>query len=159
MRTHAIVESPLGPLTLVAEDDAVAGLYLAGQRHLPEPSRHGERDDNALPELREQLGWYWLGQLRQFDATLQVAGTPFQRRVWTALTRIPYGHTWSYGRLAAEIGQPLASRAVGLANGKNPVSVVVPCHRVVGSSGNLTGYGGGLERKRWLLEHERCWVS
>jgi methylated-DNA-[protein]-cysteine S-methyltransferase len=155
MRTHTIVDSPLGPLTLVAENGALAGLYMTEQRHLPDMSRHGERDDDVLPEAREQLVGYWSGALREFDLPLHLIGTPFRRRVWQALQAIPYGETWSYGKLAAEIGQPTASRAVGLANGRNPVGVVVPCHRVVGSTGSLTGYGGGLARKQWLLEHER----
>jgi len=154
VRSHTVEDSPLGLLTLVEEDAALAGLYMVDQRHLPDPARHGERDDDVLPQLREQLDAYWSGSLQEFTVPLRTTGTPFQVRVWAALTTIPYGETWSYGKLAAEIGQPTASRAVGLANGKNPVGIVVPCHRVVGSSGSLTGYGGGLERKRWLLDHE-----
>lgn len=156
MRSHTVVDSPVGPLTLVDEEGALAGLYMADQRHLPDAARHGDRDDDVLPALRQQLTAYWAGGLREFDVPLHPAGTPFQQRVWGALRTIPYGETWSYGNLAAEIGQPTASRAVGLANGRNPVGIVVPCHRVVGSSGSLTGYGGGLERKKWLLDHERA---
>jgi len=156
MRTHTVVDSPVGLLTLVDEDAGLAGLYMTDQRHLPDPSRHGEREDAVLPQLREQLDAYWDGSLQAFSVPLRTTGTLFQSRVWAALSMIPYGETWSYGQLAAEIGQPTASRAVGLANGKNPVGIVVPCHRVVGSSGSLTGYGGGLERKRWLLDHERA---
>jgi methylated-DNA-[protein]-cysteine S-methyltransferase len=155
MRSHAVVDSPLGPLTLVDDDHSLAGLYLIDQRHRPDPESHGQRDDAVLPALREQLEAYWSGDLRAFTVPLRLAGTPFRQRVWEALTTIPYGETWSYGKLAAEIGQPGASRAVGLANGRNPVSIVVPCHRVVGANGTLTGYGGGLERKAWLLDHER----
>ncbi len=155
MRTHTVVDSPVGPLTLVAEGQALAGLYMDEQRHLPADARQGELDDAVLPGLREQLEAYFRGELTAFDVPLALVGTPFQQRVWAALWTIPYGTTWSYGRLAAEIGSPAASRAVGLANGRNPVGIVVPCHRVVGSTGRLTGYGGGMERKRFLLDLEQ----
>ena len=154
MTSHTVVDSPIGALTLVAEGDALAGLYLTEQRHLPPTTAHGPRDDTLLPALREQLIDYWAGELHHFDVPLAMVGTPFQVRVWTALQTIPYAGTWSYGRLATEIGQPNASRAVGLANGRNPISIVVPCHRVVGSGGRLTGYGGGLARKQFLLDLE-----
>lgn len=153
MRTQTVVDSPLGPLTLVADEEALAGLYLTEQRHLPVLDL--PRDDDALPAVREQLAAYFRHELTAFDVPLVLAGTPFQQQVWAGLREIPYGQTWSYGALAAHLGRPGASRAVGLANGKNPVSVVVPCHRVVGSDGSLTGYGGGLARKTWLLAHER----
>lgn len=149
---HAVIDSPIGPLTLVADGDALAGLYMAEHRH--RPAIDGPRDDTVLPAVREQLAAYFARDLKEFDLPLATTGSEFQRQVWAALTTIPYGETWSYGRLAAEIGRPLASRAVGLANGRNPVSIVVPCHRVVGSNGSLTGYGGGLERKQWLIAHE-----
>ncbi len=152
MKTYAVVDSPLGPLTLVDEDGAVAGLYMVDQRH--RPIIEGRRDDSVLPALQEQLEGYWRHELKEFDVPLRMAGTPFQQAVWAGLRAIPYGETWSYGELALALGKPGASRAVGLANGKNPVSVVVPCHRVVGSSGSLTGYGGGLARKQWLLDLE-----
>jgi len=155
VRTHTVVDSPVGPLTLVAEGQALAGLYMDEQRHLPADARQGERDDAVLPGLREQLEAYFRAELTDFDVPLALVGTPFQQRVWAALRTIPYGTTWSYGRLAAEIGSPAASRAVGLANGRNPVGIVVPCHRVVGSTGRLTGYGGGMERKRFLLDLEQ----
>jgi methylated-DNA-[protein]-cysteine S-methyltransferase len=151
--THAIYDSPIGPLTLVADGDAVAGLYMAEHRH--QPPLVGHRDDTVLPALREQLTAYFARELKEFDVAVSVRGTDFQRRVWAALREIPYGATWSYGDLAEHIGSPTAVRAVGLANGKNPVSIVVPCHRVVGANGSLTGYGGGLERKQHLLELER----
>lgn len=159
MRTHSIVDSPVGPLTLVDQDGRLAGLYMDAQRHLPDPAQHGGRDDTVLPELREQLEDYWSGTRRDFTVPLLLAGTDFQRRVWRALQTIPYGETWSYGKLASEIGAAGASRAVGLANGRNPIGIVIPCHRVVGANGSLTGYGGGLERKRWLLDHERAQLS
>lgn len=152
MKTHAVVDSPVGPLTLVEEDSAVAGVYMVDQRH--RPVIEGPRDDTALPALREQLEAYWRRELKEFDVPLAMAGSPFQQAVWAGLRTIPYGETWSYGELALALGKPGASRAVGLANGKNPVGIVVPCHRVVGSTGSLTGYGGGLERKQWLLDLE-----
>ena len=152
--THAVIDSPLGPLSAVARDGALAGLYMLDQRHRPAPVAFGERDDSALPELHEQLTAYWDRELQTFDVPLVKQGTDFQQKVWAALRRIPYGQTWSYGRLAVEVGQPTASRAVGMANGRNPVGIVVPCHRVIGSTGSLVGYGGGLERKKFLLALE-----
>ena len=154
MTSHTVVDSPIGALTLVAAGDALAGLYMTEQRHLPPTTAHGPRDDTLLPALREQLIDYWAGKLNRFDIPLAMVGTAFQIRVWTALQKIPYAETWSYGRVATEIGQPNAPRAVGLANGRNPISIVVPCHRVVGSGGRLTGYGGGLARKQFLLDLE-----
>ena len=151
--TFALMDSPLGPLTLVAEDGAVSGLYLTDHRHMP--AIEGHRDDRVLPDLQEQLAAYFVRDLKEFDVRTAVTGSPFQVRVWAALARIPYGETWSYAQLAREIGSPAAVRAVGLANGRNPVSIVVPCHRVVGSNGSLTGYGGGLARKQQLLDLER----
>jgi len=150
---HAIVDSPLGLLTLVEREGALGGLYMTEHRHMPPVP--GARDDRVLPELQEQLTAYFARELKEFDVRLAVTGTPFQQRVWAGLAQIPYGETWSYAELAERIGNPRAVRAVGLANGKNPVSIVVPCHRVVGSNGSLTGYGGGLERKQLLLDLER----
>jgi len=149
---HTVVDSPIGPLTLVADDGALVGVYMAEHRH--RPIIDGPRDDTVLPAAREQLEAYFRRDLKDFDLPLKVKGSPFQQEVWAALRTIPYGESWSYGQLAAAVGRPLAARAVGLANGRNPVSIVIPCHRVVGSNGSLTGYGGGLERKRWLLDHE-----
>jgi methylated-DNA-[protein]-cysteine S-methyltransferase len=156
MRSHTVVDSPLGPLVLVAEEGAVAVLGPLAGSGPPDPSRAGHRDDDVLPELRAQLDAYWAGTLRDFDVALAPGGTAFQQRVWAALRTIPYGETWSYAQLAAAIGAPTAVRAVGAANGRNPVFVVVPCHRVIGSSGKLVGYAGGLDRKRFLLDHERA---
>ena len=153
-RTHTVAASPLGPLTLVVEDGALCGLYMTEQRHRPDPALLGRRDDGPGRQVVPQLEAYFAGELRDFDVPVLLVGTPFQRRVWAALTQIPYGQTRTYGELAAAVGQPTASRAVGLANGRNPVGIVVPCHRVVGSGGSLTGYGGGLSRKRALLELE-----
>lgn len=156
-RIHTTVDSPLGPLTLVADGDALTGLYLSGQRHRPAPETFGEPagpDTAPFAGAARQLAEYFAGSRTDFELPLHLVGTPFQRTVWQALRAIPYGRTLTYGELAARIGRPAAVRAVGLANGRNPVSVIVPCHRVVGSGGALTGYGGGLARKRQLLDLE-----
>jgi methylated-DNA-[protein]-cysteine S-methyltransferase len=190
--SRTVVDSPLGPLTLVASGGALAGLYMNGRG--PEPAEApqaaagaaGPQDTAAaraataqdaaaaqdtaatqdtaaaqdadaavLAEAAGQLAEYFDGQRQDFDLPLALDGTAFQRRVWHALLSIGYGETVSYGQLAGQIGRPTAARAVGLANGRNPVSIIVPCHRVVGSDGNLTGYGGGLDNKQRLLELER----
>ncbi|MDI3417413.1 methylated-DNA--[protein]-cysteine S-methyltransferase [Streptomyces luteolus] len=155
--THTLLDSPYGPLTLVATDGALSGLYMTDQRHRPPEENFGLRvapDEAPFAEAARQLGEYFTGDRHTFDLPLHLAGTPFQRRVWEGLSTIPYGETRTYGELAAQLGKPNASRAVGLANGKNPLGIVVPCHRVVGANGSLTGYGGGLDRKRRLLELE-----
>jgi methylated-DNA-[protein]-cysteine S-methyltransferase len=154
-RVHRIVDSPIGPLTLVATDGALSGLYMETQRHLPDATSFGVRDDGPFDDVTRQLAEYFAGERTDFDLPLHLEGTGFQRQVWAGLQDIPYGETWSYGQLAARIGSPGASRAVGLANGRNPIGVIVPCHRVVGANGRLTGYGGGLERKQFLLDLER----
>ena len=153
MRRHAVLDSPVGPLVAVEDDGELVRL---GPDPSPDPAVVGPRDDEALPELRSQLDAYWQGELRTFDLPMRAPGTPFQQRVWQALCTIPFGETWSYARLADEIGRPSAVRAVGAANGRNPIFLVVPCHRVVGSSGKLVGYAGGLDMKRTLLDHERA---
>ncbi|RKT07759.1 methylated-DNA-[protein]-cysteine S-methyltransferase [Streptomyces sp. 3211.6] len=156
-RQHTVVDSPYGALTLVATDGVLSGLYMTGQRHRPEEESFGERvaaQEEPFPEVVRQLAAYFAGELTEFTVPVKLEGTAFQRSVWEQLVRIPYGQTWSYGRLAAELGKPGASRAVGLANGKNPVGIIVPCHRVIGASGSMTGYGGGIERKVRLLEFE-----
>nr|WP_245687479.1 methylated-DNA--[protein]-cysteine S-methyltransferase [Peterkaempfera griseoplana] len=153
---HTVVDSPCGPLTLVARDGALAGLYMHGQRHRPAQESFGPRTRlPVLARVAEQLDAYFAGDLTRFDLDLSLDGTAFQRSVWAGLLTIPYGMTVSYRELAEQLGQPGASRAVGLANGRNPIGIIVPCHRVVGANGSLTGYGGGLDRKRWLLEFER----
>lgn len=158
MRTHTVLDTPLGPMVGVVDNGA---LMRFGPDPAPDPAQVGERDDAALPALREQLDAYWAGALREFDLPLAPPGTPFQQQVWRALRAIPFGETWSYGELAAHLGRPTAVRAVGAANGRNPVFLVVPCHRVVGSTGGLVGYAGGLDMKRRLLDHERAtaWTS
>jgi methylated-DNA-[protein]-cysteine S-methyltransferase len=155
MRSHTVVETPVGPVTLVDQDGLLAGLHLHEERHLPAAATFGARDDAVLPQVRELLEGYFTGDIRQFDVPLAPVGTPFQSTVWAALREIPYGSTCTYGELAAAIGRPTASRAVGAANGRNPISIIVPCHRVIGSTGTLTGYAGGLARKSYLLALER----
>ncbi|MBB5153722.1 methylated-DNA--[protein]-cysteine S-methyltransferase [Saccharopolyspora phatthalungensis] len=154
-RVNTVVDSPFGPLTLVAADGVLVGLYMDRQRHRPSEEVFGEPDAKPFGPVIEQLAEYFAGQRSEFDLQMAFFGTPFQRTVWEALREIPYGETVSYGEVAERIGRPTASRAVGLANGKNPISIIVPCHRVIGSTGNLTGYGGGLERKRNLLDFEQ----
>lgn len=155
-RTHTIVDSPIGPITLVADGTALACLYLDVKRYPDDLGHTDAGDSTVLREAERQLAEYFAGERTAFDLPLAADGTPFQRRVWAALCDIPYGETISYGELARRIGRPTASRAVGLANGRNPISIVVPCHRVIGSSGKLVGYGGGLDRKHTLLELERA---
>ncbi|GFG84282.1 methylated-DNA--[protein]-cysteine S-methyltransferase [Mycolicibacter algericus] len=148
------IDSPIGPLTLAGANGKLSHLLMLDHSHAPD--RTGwRRDDSAFPDAVEQLAAYFAGDLTEFELTYEMAGTEFQRRVWTALLTIPYGQTRSYGELATQIGAPTASRAVGLANGRNPISIIVPCHRVIGSNGSLTGYGGGIDRKRTLLDLER----
>ena len=157
MRTHVVIDSPIGPLTLVAAAGRLTGLYMDAQRHRPGDEvigTPGEEEAEPFASAAAQLTAYFAGQLTEFDLPLAPAGTQFQRTVWAALRQIPYGETWSYGQLASKIGNPAAVRAVGLANGRNPIAVVIPCHRVIGADGSLTGYGGGLGRKRFLLELE-----
>lgn len=156
--THVVVDSPVGPLTLVALDGALSALHMDMQRHRPPAETFGAPGDphtDPFATVAEQLSAYFAGELTEFDLPLTLRGTPFQKRVWGLLQEIPYGETATYGQLATELGKPSASRAVGLANGRNPISVIVPCHRVIGSTGDLTGYGGGLDRKRYLLDFER----
>ena len=160
MRSHTHMDSPIGTLTLVATDDTLSGVYMVDHRHQPPAATFGEPDPAAFTEVITQLTEYFAGTRTEFDVPLHLHGTDFQRRVWTELRAIPYGETTTYGELARRIGSPLsASRAVGLANGKNPVSIIVPCHRVVGSTGHLTGYAGGLDRKHHLLDLERRTTS
>ncbi|MGV9803454.1 methylated-DNA--[protein]-cysteine S-methyltransferase [Mycobacterium sp. NPDC003449] len=148
------IDSPVGPLTLAGRDGRLMHLRMVDQTY--EPSHAGwEPDDTAFPDVVEQLAGYFAGERTDFDLELELVGTTFQRRVWEVLRTIPYGQTCAYGDIAREIGSPGAFRAVGLANGHNPVGIIVPCHRVIGANGSLTGYGGGLERKRALLDLEK----
>lgn len=154
---YTYLESPIGRLLLTSDGTSLTGLYMEPHRHGPTSTEGWMRDDEAapFPTARKQLEAYFAGELQEFDVPLAPQGTPFQQRVWNELCNIPFGQTWSYGELARRIGQPTASRAVGLANGKNPISVIVPCHRVIGANGKLVGYGGGLDRKSTLLQLER----
>jgi methylated-DNA-[protein]-cysteine S-methyltransferase len=152
---HAVMDSPVGQLTLVGTDSALSGLYMSDQRHRPAEGIFGDRDDSLFPDVVTQLNEYFAGERTEFTVRLAPRGTQFQRTVWEALREVPYGETVTYGELAERIGRPSAARAVGHANGHNPISIIVPCHRVIGSAGALTGYGGGLPRKRFLLDHER----
>jgi methylated-DNA-[protein]-cysteine S-methyltransferase len=147
-------ESPIGELLAVGDGRALHGLYMQEGRTAVAVRAGWERAYEAFAEVRAQLADYFAGRRRAFDLPLAMSGSPFQRRVWRALQNIPYGETISYGEVALRIGVPSASRAVGVANGRNPVSVIVPCHRVIGADGGLTGYGGGVERKRFLLDLE-----
>lgn len=157
---HVVVDSPIDEVTLVSDGVSLTGLYMAVHQHT-DRTGWGQRvglDEAGTPtvlvEAVGQLSAYFAGRLTEFDLPLAPRGTDFQRLVWAHLLTIPHGQTRSYGELAAALGNPGASRAVGLANGRNPISIVVPCHRVVGSTGSLTGYGGGIERKRTLLALE-----
>lgn len=150
---YSLMPSPVGRLRLLGDGEALCALYLEDE-DAAAPDPQYRRDDGVFAVAREQLQAYFAGHLRLFDLPLAAGGTPFQQTVWRALREIPYGQTLSYGELAARIGQPGAARAVGLANGQNPLAIVVPCHRVIGARGALTGYAGGLARKRWLLTHE-----
>lgn len=154
-------DSPIQSLRLVSDGRSLIGLYMISEKHDAILQSDWREDESAapFPAAKQQLTAYFSGSLTEFDLPLQLQGTPFQQRVWEALKTIPYGRTMSYGELAQTIGQPNASRAVGLANGRNPLSIVVPCHRVIGANGKLTGYGGGIERKQWLLNHERTMQS
>lgn len=148
------MDSPVGKLTLAGTAGRLRHLRMVDQTY--EPSRIGwEPDDAAFPEAVDQLEQYFNGERQEFELELDLVGTAFQRRVWEALLTIPYGETRSYGQIAAQLDAPRASRAVGLANGHNPIGIIVPCHRVIGANGSLTGYGGGLDKKRALLDMER----
>lgn len=146
-------DSPIGPLTLHSDGAAITGIEFDEPKHPLPPSPRGE--DRVLGQARRELDQYFAGKRKVFDVALAPRGTEFQQRVWAALRTIPYGVTRTYGQQAAAIGSPKAFRAVGLANGKNPISIIVPCHRVIGAGGGLTGFGGGLGRKRLLLDLEQ----
>lgn len=153
MTVYRTIDSPVGPLTLAGRGNRLGHLRMVDQTY--EPDRAGwEPDDDAFGDAVDQLDAYFAGELTTFDLDLDLGGTPFQRQVWEALQTIPYGETRSYGEIAVQIGSRGAFRAVGMANGRNPIGIIVPCHRVIGSTGSLTGYGGGLDRKRLLLDLE-----
>ncbi|EJL6393485.1 methylated-DNA--[protein]-cysteine S-methyltransferase [Vibrio navarrensis] len=154
MNYYTIAPSPLGEMTLQANDEGILGIWFTTQTTRPDDLGQEDANHPVLGLALTQLNEYFLGKRTQFDLPIAAKGTAFQMQVWQALTTIPYGETWSYQELANAVGNPKAVRAVGLANGKNPVSIVVPCHRVIGKNGKLTGYAGGIERKQWLLERE-----
>lgn len=151
---YRTMDSPVGLLTLAGSGGRLQHLRMVDQTYEPNRSEW-VRDDSAFPDAVEQLGEYFSGARRDFHLELDLLGTEFQRKVWKALLTIPYGETRSYGEIALQINAPGAFRAVGLANGHNPIGIIVPCHRVIGANGSLTGYGGGLDRKRMLLGMER----
>lgn len=152
--SHTIFESPLGELTLVAHDGVLAGVYFPAHTRLPDPKTFGARANAGFDAVTEQLAEYFRAERTEFDLPIAPCGSAFQLRVWNLLRHIPYGETRSYGQLARELGNVSLAREVGGANARNPLSVIVPCHRVVGANGQLVGYAGGLERKRFLLDLE-----
>lgn len=153
------MDSALGKLLVVADEQGLRAITFATGRSAPVIGEARSEGGACLREPVRQLEAYFARELRDFDLPLLPEGTPFQQRVWQALCDIRFGETTSYGELARRIGNPAASRAVGLANGSNPIPIVIPCHRVIGSSGKLTGYGGGLDKKRWLLDFEHAQQS
>ncbi len=154
MKHWTRMPSPIGDLILVEEDGALTGIGFTQGRHPAQPPADGEERPERFAEVIRQLQEYFRGERREFDLPLAPKGTPFQQRVWNALLEIPYGRAVSYGEIARRLGNPNAMRAVGLANGRNPIPVIIPCHRVIGANGSLTGYGGGLPIKRKLLSLE-----
>ena len=165
---RTIIDTPVGPLTLIASDRGLRAVLWMNDRdtkveiaHAGGPADGGEHDPNGFLDIAvAQLEEYFAGTRTDFDIPLDTVGTGFQRTAWDALCTIPYGETVSYGEQARRMGDVRKARAVGAANGRNPVSIIVPCHRVVGADGSLTGFGGGLEAKAWLLDHERrVWMA
>ncbi len=153
-RCSGHVDTPLGRVVVATAGNGLVGLWFEDSERRP-PVCAPDGSDELIALVGRELDEYFVGARTAFDLPLGIGGTPFQRDVWAALVAIPYSHTSTYGAIARRIGRPAAGRAVGAANGQNPISIVVPCHRLVGAHGALTGYGGGLERKAWLLEHER----
>jgi methylated-DNA-[protein]-cysteine S-methyltransferase len=149
------LHSPIGELLLVGDGEALHRLHMLDGPHPIAIDEQWQRAEHAFAETRSQLAQYFAGERTDFELALHMEGTPFQRSVWEALREIPYGQTASYGEIARRVGQPGAARAIGITNARNPISVIVPCHRVIGANGTLTGYGGGLQRKRFLLDLEQ----
>lgn len=152
---YQIIESPIGKLLLAGTDEALCQVHFHGGRDAIEPQAEWEESGKPFREVVRQLEAYFSGTLKNFDLPLRLEGTEFQKTVWRALQEVPYGETWSYGQLASHIGKPRAMRAVGAANGHNPIPIIIPCHRVIGADGSLTGFGGGLPIKKQLLALER----
>lgn len=153
---HTVIGSPAGELTLVAAGQQLTGLYFPHHWYKPDRASFGARSDAGFGEATRQLAAYFDGRLREFDLPVELHGEAFQHRVWALIRQIGYGQTASYGELASELGDGVLAREVGAAVGRNPLSIVVPCHRVVGKDGRLTGYAGGLARKRFLLDLEQA---
>ena len=153
------IDSPVGRILLVAQRDTLIRLEFTDRPHAQGIPASATAGSPFLEEVHRQISAYFAGTLHRFDIPLRLQGTPFQQRVWQALSEIPFGSVSTYSHLANQIGRPTAVRAVGAANGQNPISIVVPCHRLIGKDGHLTGYAGGLEAKRWLLRHERHGIS
>jgi len=151
---YTYLDSPLGDLLFIGDTTGLTGMYLQTTRYPVRVGADWVRDDKSFADVRQQMDEYFAGTRQQFDLTLNPRGSAWQQRVWAALLEIPYGETTSYGQIAARLGSPDAARAVGLANGQNPISIIVPCHRVIGADGSLTGYGGGLPAKQFLLSLE-----
>ena len=152
---YAVAPTPIGDLLLTSDGDAITSVYfVAGGRGDHRPKPEWVPDEAPLRQVKAELAAYFAGELTVFSVPLAPHGTPFQQRVWARLQTLPFGTTTTYGALATALGDAHAMRAVGLANGRNPISIIIPCHRVIGADGTLTGYGGGLHRKRWLLAHE-----
>lgn len=154
MNYYSELQTPVGPVTIVSDGAALTMVTMRPATRVIARAGEWLEDDARLAEARMQLAAYFAGQLRRFSLPLAPRGTPFQQQVWAALRRIPFGETTSYGALAAALGHPGAARAVGAANRTNPIGIIVPCHRVIGADGTLTGYAGGIERKKFLLDHE-----
>ena len=156
MRYYDTLESPWGGMLIAASEKGVTGVYFDRQKYHPKRGKEWQRapDNKHLQKAKRQLAEYFKGKRREFDLELDPAGSPFQKRVWKAIAAVPYGETISYGELARRCGFPEGARAAGAATGRNPIGIVVPCHRIVGSNGKLTGYAGGLDKKRALLALE-----
>lgn len=152
--THTVIDSPIGPLTLVATDGVLSGLYMENHTPAPDPANFGERSDAGFATTVEQLAEYFDGRRTEFTIATAAHGNDFQHRVWALMSAIPYGRTSTYGQVAAQLGRTSLARAVGGASARNPLSIIVPCHRMIGAGGSLTGYAGGVGRKRFLLDLE-----
>jgi methylated-DNA-[protein]-cysteine S-methyltransferase len=151
---YTLLETPIGEFALLGDGEAITGAFFSDGLKAVAPRGEWVRDDGAFAAAREQLDAYFAGELRGFDLPLETGGTAFQRRVWQAVSAIDYGATSTYGAVAEQLGKPNAFRAVGAANGRNPLPILIPCHRLIGADGGLTGYGGGMHRKQWLLQLE-----
>lgn len=156
---YSTLKSPIGEIIVTADEQGIRSIYSPTHESLIAQLENVKRDDAKLRDATDQLRAYFTGELQEFSLTLNPQGTPFFKQVWKQLVAIPYGTTISYGAIAKQIGKPSASRAVGMANGKNPISFVIPCHRVIGQNGSLTGYGGGLTLKRWLIDFEKSHLA